>query len=340
MLRKVLLGALVVVVLLGAVSVAAFFWARGWYERALMPVSESDPVTTEFNVEPGQDTATIAHALVDAGLVRDALAFQLMTRIQGTEGQLKAGRYILSSGASAEEIMQALVRGQIHYRAITIPEGLTVAEITERVLDSQMFEDAQWEAALAWARSDAGPLSGLLPVGDDVIEPLEGYLFPDTYLLSDSTGATRLVEMMVDRLLEVYGSLATESRVDAAELHHALTLASIVEREAVLDRERPTVAGVFANRLRLGMRLESCATVAYIIGREPLIRDLEVDHPYNTYVYGGLPPGPIANVGRASLSAAMSPADVRYLYFVARGDGSHAFAATFAEHLANVARYR
>jgi UPF0755 protein len=176
---------------------------------------------------------------------------------------------------------------------------------------------------------------------DIPVDTLEGYLFPDTYRFAIGQKEEEIIKIMVNRCLEVASPLY-EGYDGSLSFHEVITLASIVEKEAIYDRERPVIAGVFLNRLRIGMRLQADPTVRYVVN-EPrsrvLYRDLEVESPYNTYRYPGLPPGPIASPGVASIRAVIEPADVDYMYFVARGDGTHYFSRTFAEHVAARRRF-
>jgi UPF0755 protein len=232
-----------------------------------------------------------------------------------------------------------LVRGEVFARRLTFPEGLTIAEMAE-VFESRGFGTA---AQFLEAASDASAIKELDPVSTN----LEGYLFPETYALPRGTPASRLVEMMVERFLSVFDErlrgLAQEQGLTTRQV---VTLASLVEKETGQASERPLVAAVYRNRLKIGMGLQADPTVVYALrlaGRyDGNIRrqDLAIDSPYNTYRYPGLPPGPIAAPGAASLEATLTPADVDYLYFVSRNDGSHAFARTLSEHNRNVREFQ
>jgi UPF0755 protein len=222
---------------------------------------------------------------------------------------------------------------------LTFPEGLTIAEMA-RIFEEQGFGRADTFSAAA----KSGVLIHDL---DAAAKDLEGYLFPDTYALPRSATAGDLVELMVRRFRSVWAELTADGTLPSGRsVREVTTLASLVEKETARADERPIVAGVYANRLRIGMGLQCDPTVIYALrlaGRYDgnLTRaDLSFDSPYNTYRYAGLPPGPIASPGRLSIRAAMSPADVPFIYFVSRNDGSHVFARTLAEHAANVRRYQ
>jgi UPF0755 protein len=237
------------------------------------------------------------------------------------------------------EVADRIARGDVYVRALTFREGLTIREM------ASTFETAGFGSSAAFiaASKNASLIRDLDPGARD----LEGYLFPDTYTLPRRTTAAQLVERMVGRFQKVFTpelrSLAVEGGLSVREL---VTLASLVEKETAKPEERPIVAGVYTNRLRTGMGLQCDPTVIYALvlaGRyDGNIRkgDLQIDSPYNTYRYAGLPPGPIAAPGEASLHAAAKPADVPYLYFVSRNDGSHVFSATLEEHNRNVNEFQ
>jgi UPF0755 protein len=232
-----------------------------------------------------------------------------------------------------------IARGEVHARRITFPEGLTILEMAE------LFEAGGFGASSQFieAASDA---SAVKDVDTESVD-LEGYLFPETYALPRGTPASRLIGMMVERFLAVYDEeLRANARQQGLTTRQVVTLASLVEKETGQPSERPLVAAVYRNRLKIGMGLQADPTVVYALRRagryDGNIRrqDLALDSPYNTYRYPGLPPGPIAAPGEASLRAALMPADANYLYFVSRNDGSHAFARTLAEHNRNVREFQ
>jgi UPF0755 protein len=291
------------------------------------------------SIPPGSGTAAIGRELVARGVVRDELLFR--AALWWTDGalRLQAGEYRFADAATPVEVVGRLVRGDVHRRPITFPEGLRVAEMAE------VFEAGGFGAAGAFlaAAADASLIADLDPAAPD----LEGYLFPDTYQLPRDTPATALVAQMVAEFRQAY---EPELRLRAEEAglttREVVTLAALIEKETGQPGERPMVAAVYRNRMDLGMLLQADPTVVYALelaGRyDGNIRrvDLEIDSHYNTYRYPGLPPGPIAAPGAASLRAALEPADVDYLYFVSRNDGSHAFARTLAEHNRNVREFQ
>ncbi len=324
---------LAVAALLLAVAVSVYVWA-------FWPALPGSTRLVEVVVPQGATTAGIAALLEEEGVIRSPLAFRLLVRLRGSDGRLQAGTYRLGPGMAPSAIAAKLERGEVVTRAFTIPEGLSAEEIA-RLLASRGFGS---EAELLRAFSDPEPVADLLPADRSALRyPLEGYLFPDTYRVAAGTPARALAAAMVDRFRQAWTpDLEARARELGLTVHEVVTLASIVEEEAQLAEERPLIAGVYLNRLRRGMPLQADPTVQYALrkfGQRVLLADLQVDSPYNTYRRTGLPPGPIASPGLDSLRAVLHPADVPYLFFVARPDGSHAFAVTLDEHNANVARY-
>lgn len=287
------------------------------------------PATAETTVliPQGAGVAQIGRQLAEAGVVEDPRLFTLGVRLIG-DRPLRAGEYRIPAGASAREIMELMAAGRTVVRRLTVPEGLTTAEIIRLV-------------------AEADGLQGDLP--PEVEWPAEGALLPETYFYSWGDDRRALLDRMARAMEETLAELWPERAPDLPleTPHEAVTLASIVEKETGLPEERPRVARVFINRLNRGMPLQSDPTVIYSLtaGRQAMGRaltrsDLAIDHPYNTYTVRGLPPGPIANPGRASIEAVLNPIESDELYFVADGNGGHLFARTLKEHNRNVARWR
>jgi UPF0755 protein len=291
--------------------------------------------THRVAIERGLSFRTIADRLQREGVIRSPFALRVAGRLAGCDRGVQAGTYQFAPGLSLVGVLEALRTGGLSGVRLTIPEGLTVpeaADLAERALPGQGI------AYLAAARSPdlAGELgfpSGLGSRGD----ALEGYLFPDTYALAPSTTGGELVRLQVRTFWTVFDS-ARQARAAAVGLgvRQVVTLASIVEREARRNEERPRIAAVFLNRLARGMPLQADPTVRFAVGawdRPLTTADLAVGSPWNTYRSAGLPPGPICSPGRASLDAVLHPTEgSRELYFVARGDGTHQFSATLEEH--------
>jgi UPF0755 protein len=237
------------------------------------------------------------------------------------------------------EVIAKIARGDVFVITLTFPEGLSVAEMAS-IVESHGLDSA---TAFAAAASDPAAIRTL----DPSARTLEGYLFPETYRLGRKTDASRLVQLMVERVTQVITpELRGEAEKVGLSIHQLVTLASLVEKETARAEERPIVAAVYLNRFRIGMLLQCDPTVVYALQAVGKYSgklhhdDLAYDSPYNTYRYAGLPPGPIAAPGKASLEATVHPADVDYLYFVSRNDGSHEFATTLAEHNRNVQKYQ
>lgn len=277
-----------------------------------------------------------ADSLHDAGFVSSPWLFRVYARLTGRDREIRAGTYVLQHGLSWNELVNALRRGQGIERRITIPEGWALREIVPELAEQLGVP----EDSVRRAVRDTALLHAL-----GIYTPtLEGYIFPDTYIFAYGTQPRTAVREMVRRFEEVWQP-AWNSRLSELGMsrNDIVTLASIIEKEARLAEERPVISAVYHNRLRSGMPLQADPTVQYALGehhQRVLYRDLEVDSPYNTYRHTGLPPGPIASPGKASLEAALFPAAVPYLYFVADSDGHHEFRTTFREHKAAKARIR
>lgn len=324
----------VVVIVGGAVLAGTLLWLR-----ISEPYKGYTAAETFVEIPQGAGVAEIRRRLIDAGVVSDEYTFRAALWWSGEARNLQAGEYRFERPMSPVEVIQKIGRGEVYARRITFPEGLTIAEMA-RIYESREFGRA---ADFAKAAADPAPIKALDPQAPD----LEGYLFPETYALPRGVPAARLVAMMVDRFLSTYDEeLRRKAEAQGLTTRQVVTLASLVEKETAQAEERPLVAAVYRNRMNIGMAMQADPTVVYALqkaGRyDGNIRreDLQLDSPYNTYRYPGLPPGPIASPGRGSLEAALAPADVPYLYFVSRNDGSHVFAETLAEHNANVQEYQ
>ncbi|MHB9144431.1 MAG: endolytic transglycosylase MltG [Symbiobacteriia bacterium] len=337
--RKAGRGAILVAAVL-ALLVAGAAWGRAQAVTLLGPVNPAATAPVTFQVQPGNTSAQVAASLAAAGLVKNAAAFRFYLRYRALDGRLQAGEYQLSPALTAAEVAARLGSGRVTQLSFTVPEGMTVRQVAD-LLSSKGIVDK--DRFLAAAR-DRSLVQDLLPAtGAPLAEPLEGYLFPDTYSIPKGYSEKQIVAMMVGQFRRVMTpAWQQQAKNSGLTVHQAVALASIIEREAEVPQDRPLISSVFHNRLKIGMKLDSCATVNYALGKSQLIltyKDLDVNSPYNTYKYAGLPPGPIASPGAASLQAALYPDDSRYLYFVAKGDGSHAFARTLSEHLANARKY-
>jgi UPF0755 protein len=268
------------------------------------------------------------------GVIAHALPLHVLARIRGDETKVRAGEYRFSPHQSAAQVLHALVtEGAAVARWVTIPEGFTDAQIAERLQAAGVGNARDLARAFA---------SGSIVVGGTRTKSLEGFLFPDTYLMPVGASPAQ-IEQQMERAFMVALPRDAEQRARAMRLSvpQIVTVASLVEREAKVERDRPLIAGVIYHRLRLGMPLQIDATIEYVLPKhktELSESDLAIASPYNTYLHVGLPPTPIANPGGASLEAAFHPAATKALYYVYCGGGRHVFADTLAEHRANIAR--
>ncbi len=326
--------AIIAILVLGT---AALLGIPAWnvFDYAAQP-SGNDISEKLITVLPGQHFKMIAHQLASSGIITDSIRFKLFARFKGYDKRIKAGEYRLSAALSPKQILEIMVSGKVALYRITIPEGYNLVQIADIVSKMGLAE------AAGFIRSATDPevVNALgLETGS-----LEGYLFPDTYHFPKGLPLDEIMGTMVNRFWDIF---STEWRERARQMdmsvHQVVTLASIIEKETGAAFERPLVASVFHNRLVKGMRLSSDPTVIY--GIKDFDGNLTRKHlttltPYNTYLNKGLPPGPIANPGLASLEAALYPAETDYLYFVSKKDSTHHFSTTFEEHSRAVRKYQ
>jgi UPF0755 protein len=285
----------------------------------------------EVRIPEGAAARQIASTLEEANLVGFPTGFALYARLKGSAGSLKAGLYRFPAGANWADILGMLERGEVVTFPVTIPEGFQLREIAPRIAK---LAEVSPDSVLGLAR-DSAFIARIGVPGPT----LEGYLFPDTYQFAERTPPDRILLAMTTRYREFWGP-AERARLDSLGLseQELVTLASIVEKEAQVADERPVIAGVYLNRLEIGMLLQADPTVQFALDSvraRLLYSDIDrvADNPYNTYTHAGLPPGPIASPGEAALRATLQPSDVPYLFFVARPDGSHEFTRTEREHI-------
>ena len=298
----------------------------------------ADGPSVRVKIPAGASFAAAADSLARAGVIGSPRLFRIWASATGRDRSLQPGTYMLRQGASWGDLIENLTSGRSIVVSVTIPEGYDIASIT-RTLTRALAIPAD---SMAAAVSDTS-LRRRLGIPDDVVT-IEGYLFPETYVFGNGTDAREAVETMVGQFEKEWRPEWT-ARLDTLRMtrNEVMALASIVEKEAVVAEERPIIAAVYRNRLQRGMLLQADPTVQYALGERVdrvLYKHLEVESRYNTYRHAGLPPGPIASPGAASIIAALYPADVPYLYFVARPDGHHEFRRTFAEHTAAIRQIR
>jgi UPF0755 protein len=310
----------------------------------------TDPTPVQFVVEPGETAGGIAQRLEDEHLITDAGLFKTYVRFHKLDANLEAGEHVLNQTMTMEDVAHELLYAQLREIQITIVPGWRIDEIAEMLAEETTINPQEFLLIAQTGTFDYGFLAGRPPGST-----LEGYLVADTYRIPADADAKTLI----DRLLETFDQRVTpqmrqDAQAQGLSLHELVTLASIVEREALLDRERPIVASVYLNRLAGKLPeadgyLRADPTFQYVRGYDPVsgrwwapfgVDDVNtIDSPYNTFLYPGLPPGPICSPSLASLKAVVYPAETDYLYFYAKGDGSHAFARTYEEHLRNQALY-
>jgi UPF0755 protein len=312
--------------------------AGGWwgYSKLIEPYRGYTEPEVFVDIPSGSGPGRIGERLAAAGVVRDAVTFRAALVVSGRARALKAGEYRFDRPMHALDVIDKIARGDVYTRLLTFREGLTILDM------AQVFEEKGFGKAAEFREAAANPK--LIADLDASARDLEGYLFPETYSLPRDTPASEVVAQMV----KGFRNAMTEDMIASAKasglsVRQFVALASLVEKETGTPEERPMVAAVYRNRLRIGMPMQADPTVIYALQKAGkyngnLTREhlRELDSPYNTYKYPGLPPGPIASPGKASLDAVAKPADVDYLYFVSKNDGSHVFASTLAEHNRNV----
>ncbi|MBI2913040.1 MAG: endolytic transglycosylase MltG [Chloroflexi bacterium] len=310
--------------------------------------SPSPGEAVAITIKPGQNPSEIGDLLQEQGVIDSAIQFRVLVALLGYDKMLQAGDYEFDAGTPALTAVYRMRRGVISSRFVTVVEGWRLEQIADALAEKGISR----EEFLAGALADGYDFEFLSDL--EAGQPLEGYLFPATYYFRRSDTAADIVARMLQAFDQnVTPELRGEAGRAGLTLAEVVTLASIIEREAQVGSERPIMAQVFLKRIRLGIPLEADPTVQYAVAsdatsvqrygywkQELTTADLEVDSPYNTYRYYGLPPGPIANPGLDSITAVIRPAKTNYLYFVAKPDGSHAFAETFQEHQENVKKYR
>ena len=328
-----------ILVVLALAVVTAVAAASLLYKQMQQPYRGYGGVEQFVEIPAGASTRSIGDRLVSAGVIRNAWTYRLALWQSGQARTLKAGEYRFDQPISALDAIRKLARGEVYVLSVTFPEGLTIPDM------AAIFESHGLGPGADFLKASKNV--SLVAKLDSTAGNLEGYLFPETYSLSRHAEADQLVRLMVSRFEQVFTpALREEAAAQGLSARDTVTLASIIEKETANPTERSLVAAVYRNRLRIGMALQCDPTVIYGLQRHGKYtgnlrrEDLAFDSPYNTYRYPGLPPGPIAAPGQASLEAAIHPANVDYLYFVSRNDGSHAFARTLEEHNRNVVKYQ
>jgi len=316
------------------VSVVVFMQTGGGGGQVVL----SEPVCV--TIDEGSSTTAIASKLADEGIINSKRAFVSYVRAEGLAVSLKAGEYLFDGTITVADVAQMLAKGSSSASDIkvTIPEGWTIKQTAQAFADKGICSVDEF---IDYCQNGDFAYDYLPAKNTD--ERLEGFLFPETYMVAQGWGAEQVVDMLLRQFDKVYTEeLRNRCEAMGYTTLELVTMASLVEKEAVWESDRALISGVFYNRLQKGMLLQSCATVQYILGetKYPLLyRDLEIDDPYNTYIYQGLPPGPIASPGEACLQAALYPEETEYLYFLAKPTGEHYFSKTLSEHNEAYKRY-
>lgn len=325
-----LLGVAALILVAAGIAVGA---VGLWYRAQLLPAAPPGAPAVRVEIPSGASGTEIVFLLARKGIIRNPWAFRLFLKLRGSDRGFKAGEYLLSPSLTPTEIARILEEGRVVLYEVTIPEGFTLKQIVARLEKAGLINPERFWKVAATAPFDYD----FLKDGPPGAQRLEGFLFPDTYFFSKGMSEEDIIGVMLRRFTQVFTpDMEARARELSLTTRQVITLASLVEREAKKDEERPLIAAVFHNRLRRGLKLESCATVQYLLEEpKPVLRqeDLKIPSPYNTYLYPGLPPGPIASPGLASIKAALYPAAVPYLYFVVGPDGSHIFSRTLEGHL-------
>jgi UPF0755 protein len=322
-----------------ALSAVALLFFCIWLVQGIYTAPKTSPHEIIFEVEIGKGAKTIAQSLRKKEVLKQELPFLLTYELFFFPKSLKAGEYAFSLPLSAKDVLSTLSEGKVHLHPLTIPEGLTAKEISELLSSADFVRDENFLEAFSQTES----LSSL----DREAQNLEGYLFPETYFLPKGTPSGEIILTMVSQFKEAF-KVEWQKRAQEIGLtvREVVILASLIEKETSIPEEKNLVSSVFHNRLRIGMKLDCDPTIIYVLKHEGRFKDrlrtkdLKYDTPYNTYLYPGLPPGPICNPGRESLEAALYPAEENYLYFVSKNDRSHQFSRTFKEHQRAVIKYQ
>jgi UPF0755 protein len=326
--KSVLAFVLAVVALVAAVGAGLGFIAYEFTHSRPSEVAQD----VVYEVAPGKGFNAIAADLEQKGLIRNSYFFSVYARLKNERSKLKVGEYLLRTNMYPYEILEVLTSGKSIARSFTVSEGLSIYEI------SDLYEKEGFGQAAEFMRLVRDPQLIQTLLGEKQ-ESLEGYLFPETYMLTKYTDTKTLITNMVKRFLYVYNEVAPLSTLKGWSRHQVVTLASIIEKETGAPEERPMISSIFHNRINKGMKLQTDPTIIYgkaeALGKIVINitrADLLAPTRYNTYVIPGLPPGPIANPGREALMAAMNPAQSSYLFFVSQNDGTHVFSEDYKSH--------
>lgn len=334
---------LIAVIVIAVIAAATYFFANNYINENLNAVDRTDETKVVVEIPSGSTTNDIADILFESNLIKNKLTFKYYAEKTGRDSQLKAGSYVLSKNMNADELLQVLIKGGSSGNTanITIIEGLILEDAALSISEQLGLNYDKLFEILNKAEMFKDDFEFIKD--NPEINNLQGFLMPDTYNVYINSSEEDIVKIMLSQFDEFYLA-EIKNKLENSKLSflEIINLASIVEKEALLDDERDEVAAVFLNRIDIGMKLQSCATVNYALGewKERLTyEDIAVDSPYNTYLVEGLPPTPINSPGRVSILGVLEPADVDYLFFVAKGDGSHYFSKNYDEHIEAAEEY-
>lgn len=337
---KKFLVILLVVILLGAV---AYFILNSYIENSLEPVNPNENAEIVIEIPSGSSTSAIAEILYKNDLIKNTTTFKYIAKKDGYDVLLKAGKFTLSKSMGAIDILNTLVNKAHSDNTVnlTVIEGLTIENAAKSISKQLSLDENKLIDLMKDAEKFRENHQFLIENAD--ITNLQGYLLPETYNLYVGLSEEEVIDFLLSQFDKFYETSIKPALNDSdLDFEEIINLASIVEKEAMVREERPIIAGVFLSRLEIGMKLQSCATVNYAQGewKDRLSeKDILIDSPYNTYVVNGLPPTPINSPGKASIEAVLHPEKTEYLYFLAKGDGSHYFSVTYDEHLKAKKKY-
>lgn len=304
------------------------------------PVTSSEGDKIIITVKQGMAADEIGELLYQRSIIKSVFVFHAVAKMQGKANSLQAGEYTLSKNMTVQQIVAMIAKGETSYQQFTIPEGYTVEQIANLIQEKQLGNASKFKTAA----QNVMPFPYMANSNPNVVYKSEGYIFPNTYRIAKGASEDQLLNMMVSQFDKQFtDSMRERASAIGLSIKDVIILASLVEKEAQLERDRPIIAGVFLNRLKQDMPLQSCATIQYILGYpkpELSVQDTEISSPYNTYQHMGLPPGPIANPGIAAINAVLYPKETEFVYFVADKQGAHHFSKTYEEHLLAIERIR
>lgn len=328
---------------IGLISIIVIILIGVFIVTQIGPYDKSNKKDIVVDIPSGSTISTISDIMYENKLVKNKTLFKLVVKISNKAPSIKAGKYLLNQTYSNSDILNILASGKIYYDGIkiTIPEGSTSKEIVGILVNKNLGKKEVYEKLI---QNPSEFYEKFEFLKEDDIKSVEGFLYPDTYYINEKSSEKEILSSMLSRFDKLYNDKLREKQKELnMTLQQVVNLASIVEKEAVLDEDRPIIASVFYNRLDIGMPLQSDATIQYIFEERKKIvtyADLEIESPYNSYKNKGLPPTPIASPGIKSIEATLYPKDTEYLYFVAKIDGGNNYSETYNEHLKFVQEYR